>query len=348
MTSGGIGSKQSGGPSSPLQLPLQATPSVLGALAEALATGGHASVDAISLESAETKLSGPLPKVTVNLAPLRLSCQELVLSRQQLGDAGCAAACGFARPWVGRLTAVRMLECGIADVGAAELSRLLLGSPERAWNPCIAGAASSLRELVLSANQIGDRGTAAVAAILPKCDMLERLLLDRNCVGPAGAAALAKQLPRSAIRELVLGSHLGGNPIGALGAEALAAALVDDMERAAANRASRLEALALEDCNIGERGARGIAKVLSTSGVTALSVARNELGDVGAADLIRVLPPSLLSLDLAGNGITDDVGAVLGQMLQATPMLSVSLAQNDLSAGLRDRLRGLLGVRLRV
>merc|ERR1711920_1048304 len=180
---------------------------------------------------------------------------------------------GFVRPWAGRLVAARLMECNIGDAGAAEISRMLLGKPERAGDPSVAGAASGLRELVLSANRIGDAGAARLAEALPKCDALERLLIDRNLIGRVGAEALARRLPRSSIRELVLGSHLGGNPLGAFGAEALASAFKDELERAAADRANRLAAVNLEGCGVGERGATALAEALPTSGVSVLSLA---------------------------------------------------------------------------
>merc|ERR1711972_834482 len=113
--------------------------------------------------------------------------------------------------------------------------------------------------------------------------------------------ALARRLPRSNIRELVLGSHLGGNPLGFLGAEALASAFKDELERAAADRANRLEAVNLEGCGVGERGAKALAVALPTSAVSVLSLAADCLGDVGASTILDALPPGFLSLDLAGN-----------------------------------------------
>lgn len=331
-----------------LRLPMRASPATLAAVGESVAVAGHSVVDAICLEATETATTRTTPATVVDLASLRLSPQELKLSRQRLGDAGCATACGFARPWAGRLVAVRMLECDIGDAGAAELTRLLLGEPERRRNPLAAGVAANLRELVLSANRIGDRGIATLADALPKCDALERLLIDRNCIGPSGAAALAKRLPRSNIKELVLGSHLGGNPLGPVGVEALAAALGDELERAAADRATRLEALALEDCAIGIRGAKALAAALPCSGVSALSLARGDLGDAGAAYVLDALPPGFLSLDLAGNGISDALVPAVGQACRRMPLLNLSLAQNELSPYFRERLREAHGQRLRV
>lgn len=331
-----------------LRLSAHTAPAILGDLAEVLATAGHDGVDAISLEVLGSMIGAAVPPVVVALNSLRLSPHELVLSRQHVGDAGCGAACGFMRPWSGRLLAARFLECEIGDAGACEIARLLLGEAKRAANAAAAGAAPNLRELVLSANRIGDRGITQIAEALPKCDALERLLVDRNLIGTDGARALARRLPRSSVRELVLGSHLGGNCLGALGVEAIARALDDEMERAAANRATRLEALALEGCGTGELGAKALAAALPKSAVTVLSVAQGQLGPLGAEALLEALPEWVLSVDLAGNELGDELGAAVAQVLARIPSLSLSLAQNDLSPGLKIALREKHGARLRV
>merc|ERR1719198_46141 len=145
---------------------------------------------------------------------------------------------------------MRLTECEIGDEGAAALSRLIGGS---------------LRELCLTSNSIGDRGISEISKSLGTCDSLERLLLDRNNIGDAGAKALGVHLLRSNVQELILGSHLGGNPIGEEGVETLAKALDDELSRAAANRASRLSALNLDGCIVGQRGAQALAACLPKS-----------------------------------------------------------------------------------
>merc|ERR1711971_92406 len=117
-----------------------------------------------------------------------------------------------------------------------------------------------------------------------------------NCIGDAGAKALASYLPRSNIQELVLGSHLGGNPIGEEGVEALARALDDALPRAAANRATRLSALNLDGCTVGELGAQALAETLPKSALVALSLARSDVGDAGGVLVIKSLPTTMMSL----------------------------------------------------
>lgn len=325
--------------SNALRLPMKASSAALGAMGEAIAAA-QAEVDNLTMETVSSDRNAPF--VTVPLAPLRMGVQDFTLSRHKIGDQGCAAACGFVRGWVSRLTVARFLECDLGDEGGVSLARLL-GGGMRGAPPAIA-----LKELTLSANRIGDRAIAELAEALPRLDNLERLLMDRNQIGLLGAQALAMKLPRSNVRELVLGSHLGGNPIGPKGVEALASALDDYLARAAANRATRLSALSLEDCGAGEEGAKALAAKLPKSALAALSVARGRLGDAGAQAILRALPNTIVSLDLAGNGLTDSTASLVGEVLYRIPEMAVSLAQNSLSPVLKGLLTEEHGARLRV
>lgn len=331
---------QSQGDLSPLKLPLSASVSAVVGVAWAVASGGHSEVDALSFEAPSS--AGSAKAVVVHLTPLRLSFQELFLSKQPLGDLGCGAACAYVGSWSGRLQIVKMLECDVGDDGAAAIARLISGGADGD------GAATALRELNLCENRIGDRGIRLIAEALPMCDSLEKLILDRNRIGPVGSKALALRLPRSNVRELVLGSHLGGNPIGTAGAEAFAGALDDRLSRAAADRATRLQALALEDCGIGEAGAKALAAALPRSDLSVLSVARGDLGDGGANAILGALPANLVSLDLAGNALGNAIVSVVGEALNRVPRLAISLAQNDIAPLLKARLSEHYGPRVRV
>lgn len=324
----------------PLLLPLGVNVGSIVAVSLSLAAGSHAEVDTLVCEVPKGS-PGAGDRVTVDLNPLRQSYQEVFLTRQPLGDLGCGAACAFVGSWAGRLHAIKLRECDIGDAGAAAVGRLLSGGPT-------GGGTTNLRELSLSANRIGDKGITSIANALSTCDSLERLILDRNRIGPNGAKALALKLPRSNVKELVLGSHLGGNPLGPQGAESIAGALDDRLQRAAANRDTRLTAMALEDCNIQERGAAAIAAMLPKSQLMVLSVARSQLGDAGAQVVLDALPPHFMSLDLAGNSIGDQMSSKVGDVLYKFPKMAVSLAQNPISPAFREVLSQEHGRRLRV
>mmetsp|Transcript_62292 Transcript_62292/g.148716 ORF Transcript_62292/g.148716 Transcript_62292/m.148716 type:complete len:579 (+) Transcript_62292:70-1806(+) len=313
----------------PPKLPL----TTAGLLTRVLATASHSEVDEVVFETPD--LQGQ-KTVAVPLSPLRLSCRELNFKSFGLHDVGTIAACAFLEPVASRLQVVRLIENNITDAGLKTLVEI-----------CgLAGA--SLRELVLTANRIADEGAKSIAEALPNCDALERLLLDRNRIGTAGAKALAARLPRSNVRELVLGSHLGGNPVGPEGAEAFASTVDDKMARAAADRAARLTALSLEDCELGERGAKALAAKLPRSALTTLSVARCGIGDAGAKEIVLALPDSMASLDLAGNRLTESAASVVADALHKCPTLAVSLAQNKISPHLQAALREEHAGRLRL
>mmetsp|Transcript_126788 Transcript_126788/g.253504 ORF Transcript_126788/g.253504 Transcript_126788/m.253504 type:complete len:636 (+) Transcript_126788:45-1952(+) len=329
---------------SSLRLPLSTSMAIGELVMEALSSGAHTEVDTLTFEPPD-RLKGTA--VSVNLSQLRLSSVELNLNRQLLNNLGCAAACAFMRPWASRLQAVRLLDCGLGDEGAAVVARLLTGKPGDALSASVPPA-PALRELCLSSNLIGDRGMHAIAESLPVCDSLQRLLLDRNRIGPTGAKALAFRLPRSSIREVVLGSHLGGNPLGEDGVEALAATLDDKLPRAAADRAVRLQGLALEACGVGERGAKALASNLPKSELAFLSLARGDVGDTGAKAVLDTAPLGLASLDLAGNNLTDASASPVADALYRVPGLAVSIAYNQLSSSMRALLSDEHGGRIRV
>lgn len=316
-----------------LRLPLNAGLEVVQVLAETL-TGCHTEVDAICFAPPGASQAYMAKSTSlVDLTSLRQSSQELVLRRCSLADLGTLAVCAFIRPWAARIQTIRLTECEITDEGAVALSRLL---------------GPALKELCLTANSVGDRGISEIAKALSMCDSLDRLLLDRNCIGDEGAKALGTHLPRSNVHELTLGSHLGSNPVGEEGVEALARALNDELPRAAANRAGRLCALNLDGCVVGERGAQALATNLPKSALMALSVARGHLGDSGAEAVVQTLPKTCLSLDLSGNGLTDSSATAVAEAFYRIPQLAVSLANNHLTVGLRAILHEEHGSRLRL
>lgn len=316
----------------PLRLPARVSMESASRLGAALSSGAHGEVDCLRFE-----VNHPdVPSFNLPLTDLRYGFHGLELVRGNLGDVGVAAACGFVDPWAERLKTIRFVECSIGDLGMEPLSTLCQSAGE------------TLRNLCLSGNRIGDSGVATLANALPTCDGLERLLLDRNFIGVSGAKALAKRLPRSALRELVLGSHLGGNPIGAEGAKALAAALDDDKPRAEADREVRFSALLLEDCEIGVKGAKALAEKLPASALGTLSVARNGILKEGAEAIIEALPACMTSLDLAGNQLPDKVASMVGQLFWRNPYIAVSVAQNPINPVLRQLLTEEHGQRLRI
>lgn len=315
-----------------LKLSPDANSQTIEGLADVLTNSGHYEVDALSFvpPGAIHSVRG---EAVVGLTPIRLSCQELLLRRCPMGDLGTVAVCAFVRPWCNRIQTMKLTECEIGDAGAAALSRIL---------------GPGLRELCLTSNEIGDQGITEIGKALQQCDSLERLLLDRNFIGNEGAKALGSHILRSNVSELTLGSHLGGNPIREEGVMALARALDDELPRAAANRATRLGALNLDNCIVGEEGANALADHLPRSSLMFLSLARGRIDDYGCAAITKALPRTIQSIDLSGNDLTDRSAQEVAEALCTIPHLAVSLANNHLSIGLRQILHEEHGQRLRL
>lgn len=111
-----------------LRLAGGASAAALEAVSEALASAAHSEVDSIVVEPGKNATKSEKGKVReLALGPLRLTSQELTLSRTGIGDIGCVAACGFMRPFAGRLQIARLMECELHDDGALAVARLLRG-----------------------------------------------------------------------------------------------------------------------------------------------------------------------------------------------------------------------------
>lgn len=317
-----------------LRLPPRAKLDIVEGLVEAMTSSLHPEVDGISFFSSKQTVPGRMATV-ISFAPLRSASQEISIRRCVMASLGTTAVCAFVRPWSARLQLIRLEDCQVDDDGAVALARIL--SP-------------ALKTLILSGNAVGDRGVIEIAKVLHKCDSLERLLLDRNYIGDAGAKELGLQLPRSNVTELTLGATYGSrqNPIGEEGVEALAQALDDEMMRAAANRDTRLGALNLNGCVVGDRGAKALATLLPKSALMALSLSDGGIEDNGATNITKAVPKTLLSLDLSHNLLTDGSASIISDVFYRTPHMAMSLANNHLSAGLRTILHAEHGDRLRL
>jgi Ran GTPase-activating protein (RanGAP) involved in mRNA processing and transport len=337
--------QEEAGSSGPLHLPAGATQKLLIEVAEALAAADHQEVEAIIMDPQKStdKSRKNLPaaakkRTAIMLEPLRLNANQLVqVGNKSLGDNGTTFLCGFVASRAHYLQTVKLMDCSLGDVGAETVAKLVKESGEK------------LKELNLSSNHIGDRGAAAIAEAMPILDELERLALDRNIIGHEGAEALGKRLARSAIRDLLLGSHLGGNSqIKDKGAAAIAEALDDLMPRRAANRVGRLQHLSLEKCGVSDVGAHAIASKLSKSALVTLSVAGGGMTDAAAIAILKAMPDTMNALDLSANRLTDKAGLTAGDVLARSHSLSMSLAQNHISTGLHKMLQDEHGARLRL
>jgi hypothetical protein len=308
-------------------------------LGEALAS--HSEVDAIlfrpknaskeSLEGYGADREAGLPQDAIPLWHLRYGKEEVDFSRQNsFGDAGAAMICGFVKRRAGRLRAFRLRESQIRDEGAASVINLAIQHGTR------------LQEISFSHNLLGDRSATSIALLLQSSHSLERLCLDRNQIGVKGATALAEGLKGSNLKELILGSHLGGNPLKPDGAAAFAKVLQEN--------ATVLRCLALDACTLGPWGAKVLAEALPQNGsLEELSMSNNAIADEGALHFAEHVAKSVVtSLGLAENGIGDPAALALANCLQEAQHLTLSLEQNKLTGGLKSMLIEEHGHRIQV
>jgi len=155
---------------------------------------------------------------------------------------------------------------------------------------------ATLEELSLSSNRLGDKFMKMTASRFTK---LRALALDRNCIGPDGVSFI--QLGE--LEELSIGTHLGGNPIGDIGAKRIAEKLP-----------GKLLILRLDNCIIGAAGAKSIAKALPKSELNLLGMDKNPIGDEGGKALGDVLEQcqKLEQLSLTLCSLTDEAAYPLG------------------------------------
>ena len=164
---------------------------------------------------------------------------------------------------------------------------------------------TALVSVDLSANEIGPRGAATVAAALRDNIVLKELVLSNNSVGHVGATALAGALHCNGTLETL---ELWGNGVRSDGAAQLADALQHN---------HALRRLGLRENEVG------------------VSLVRGELMGAGA-QLAKALATNrtLTDLDLWGNRVGDDgAGLVLGALETNQTLMRLNLRWNAFGAG---------------
>ena len=180
---------------------------------------------------------------------------------------------------------------------------------------------TSLTQLVLTGNSIGDAFAASLSEALTANSSLTNLNLSYNSIGAVGAASLFQALTaNSSLTNL----DLSGNSIGAVGAASLSQALTAN---------SSLTDLDLCDNSIGDDGAASLLQALkANSSLTNLNLSYNS---IGAASLFQALRAnsSLTNLRLRGNSIGAVGAASLFQALRANSSLTnLDLRGNSIGA----------------
>mmetsp|Transcript_23848 Transcript_23848/g.31048 ORF Transcript_23848/g.31048 Transcript_23848/m.31048 type:complete len:311 (+) Transcript_23848:78-1010(+) len=122
-----------------------------------------------------------------------------------------------------------------------------------AWLQRIIANDSTLTELYLTNNNLGDKGAQSLATALSANTYLQKLFLSMNNISHEGAEAIANALSTSKTLRIL---YIWHNDIGPEGAKSLAKALKSN---------TSLETLYLWNNNIGNDGADAIANALETT-----------------------------------------------------------------------------------
>jgi uncharacterized protein (TIGR02996 family) len=217
---------------------------------------------------------------------------------------------------------------------------------------------ANLEELVLWGNEIGETGARALAAS-SHLGRLRRLDLHENRLGPGGAEALAGSERLTALRALRLESNeIGGARLHSLSrASDLLRVPVLDLSRNGLNAASlhliltrpsgslppdavRLEELDLSHNELGNDGARVLAKCPDLAGLRVLRLIGCGIGDDGA----RAVAESphlneLVELDVANNPIGDSGCRGFLDTPHMRSLRLLSIPRIGVSPPVRQRLR---------
>ena len=172
---------------------------------------------------------------------------------------------------------------------------------------------STLTNLNLGWNSIGDEGAHSLSQALKVNSTLTNFNLDLNSIGDEGAHSLSQALK---VNSTLTNLNLDKNSIGDEGAHSLSQALKVN---------STLTNLNLDENHIGVEGAHSLSQALTVnSTLTNLDLSVNRIGDEGAHSLSQALNvnSTLTNLDLSVNRIGDEGAHSLSQALTVNSTLT--------------------------
>eukprot|EP01112_Ceratiomyxa_fruticulosa_P022789 TRINITY_DN8463_c0_g1_i2.p1 TRINITY_DN8463_c0_g1~~TRINITY_DN8463_c0_g1_i2.p1 ORF type:complete len:630 (-),score=129.55 TRINITY_DN8463_c0_g1_i2:117-2006(-) len=165
---------------------------------------------------------------------------------------------------------------------------------------------SSLKEVLVTRNHIGDGGAAHLSTAITTSPHLTSVDLSSNNIGPRGARYLGEALE---VRVGMVKLDLGKNELGPLGAKFISEALKSTIS---------LTTLILQGNSIDNKGALDIADALRrNTSLTKFDLSCNRVSDDGVTALSEALRYNsrMLHFDLSSNKIGDEGGISMAELI---------------------------------
>ncbi|XP_072893718.1 NACHT, LRR and PYD domains-containing protein 3-like [Hemitrygon akajei] len=239
------------------------------------------------------------------LGPGLHKCQELRLGRNDLGDSGVKLVSAALRNPECKIQKLWLDNVRLTDSGAEDLDSALSTN-------------TSLTELDLSDNKLGDSGVKLVSAALrnPECK-IQKLLLGDVGLTDSGAKDLASALSTN---PSLTGLNLNENKLGDSGVKLVSEAL--------RNPECKIQKLELVYVGLTDSGAEDLVSALSTNpSLTGLNLRSNSLTDrsVPALRHLILTHPTLERIQLWGNQFSEAGEKELRSLQEPRPGLRVFL-----------------------
>ncbi|XP_059814761.1 NACHT, LRR and PYD domains-containing protein 3-like isoform X2 [Hypanus sabinus] len=239
------------------------------------------------------------------LGPGLHKCQDLRLGENKLGDSGVKLVSAALRNTESKIQKLWLGDVGLTDSGIEDLASPL-------------SKISSLTELDLGSNKLGDSGVKLVSAALrnPECK-IQTLVLDNVSLTDSCAEDLVSALSTN---QTLMELDLGDNKLADSGVKLVSAAL--------RNLECKIQKLRLDNISLTDSGAEDLVSALSAKpSLKGLSLGYNSLTDRSVPALRRLILtlPSLEWIGLYGNWFSETGEKELRSLREPRPRLTVSL-----------------------
>ncbi|XP_072891327.1 NACHT, LRR and PYD domains-containing protein 3-like [Hemitrygon akajei] len=239
------------------------------------------------------------------LGPGLHKCQDLRLGENKLGDSGVKLVSAALRNPECKIQKLWLGDVGVTDSGVEDLASPL-------------SKISSLMELDLGSNKLGDSGVKLVSAALrnPECKIQKLWLMEIGLTDSAAEDLVSALSTNQSLMELDLGS----NKLADSGVKLVSAAL--------RNPKCKIQKLRLDNVSLTDSGAEDLVSALSAKpSLMGLSLGYNLLTDRSVPALRRLILalPNLEWIGLYGNSFSGTGEKELRSLQEPRPRLTVSL-----------------------